>query len=418
MRELDTATVAAAVALRRPARVGRERGGRLPDALRGRARSGPTTSGRDRRGADRRSPGPARRPDELTVFKLARPRGRGPRRGRVRGPARRAKTGPASRSSSDPARGDPAPRGRRSPGPPSARRSSGSTRPSAGRDLSQAREPPADRLLQAPRRLQRGAAGRAGELVAAGLLTASAGQHGPGRRRGRRGSSASRAPSIVPDYAPETKVAAIGAPRRHASSRSPFDELVGGDGERRFDGRRRPLRPSGRGRARHGRERHDRARDPRGPAGSGRRADPVGRRRPHDRHRERDQGSCARRRGSTPSSRTRRRRCHATLAAGEPQEIEYKPSFVDGAGAQALLPRCGRSREPLLDGAPRSRSTRWPSAIRVLAERARIIAEGAGALAPAAALSGRAGEGKIVCIVSGGNIDFAVLSRILAGETP
>ena len=47
-----------------------------------------------------------------------------------------------------------------------------------------------------------------------------------------------------------------------------------------------------------------------------------------------------------------------------------------------------------------------------------MIAEGAGALAPAAALSGRAGEGKIVCIVSGGNIDFAVLSRILAGETP
>ena len=47
-----------------------------------------------------------------------------------------------------------------------------------------------------------------------------------------------------------------------------------------------------------------------------------------------------------------------------------------------------------------------------------MIAEGAGALAPAAALSGRAGEGKIVCIVSGGNIDFPVLSKILAGETP
>jgi threonine dehydratase len=47
-----------------------------------------------------------------------------------------------------------------------------------------------------------------------------------------------------------------------------------------------------------------------------------------------------------------------------------------------------------------------------------VIAEGAGALAPAAALSGRAGEGKVVCIVSGGNIDFPVLSTILAGETP
>ena len=56
--------------------------------------------------------------------------------------------------------------------------------------------------------------------------------------------------------------------------------------------------------------------------------------------------------------------------------------------------------------------------MRLLAERVRVIAEGAGALAPAVALSGRAGGGKIVCIVSGGNIDFSVLARILAGETP
>jgi threonine dehydratase len=53
-----------------------------------------------------------------------------------------------------------------------------------------------------------------------------------------------------------------------------------------------------------------------------------------------------------------------------------------------------------------------------MAERARVIAEGAGALATAVALSGRAGTGKIVCVVSGGNIDFSVLTKILLGETP
>ncbi len=109
---------------------------------------------------------------------------------------------------------------------------------------------------------------------------------------------------------------------------------------------------------------------------------------------------------------------NATLEAGTPQKIEYRQSFVDGAGAKALLPKMWTLVEPLVDGAHRVSLDEVASAIRVLAERVRVIAEGAGALAPAAALSGRAGEGKIVCIVSGGNIDFPVLSRILAGETP
>ena len=56
--------------------------------------------------------------------------------------------------------------------------------------------------------------------------------------------------------------------------------------------------------------------------------------------------------------------------------------------------------------------------MRLLAERVRVIAEGAGALATAAALAGRAGGGKIVCIVSGGNIDASRLATILGGETP
>jgi threonine dehydratase len=109
---------------------------------------------------------------------------------------------------------------------------------------------------------------------------------------------------------------------------------------------------------------------------------------------------------------------NATLEAGSMQTIEYRQSFVDGAGAKALLPKMWGLVEPLIDGAHRVSLDEVASAIRVLAERVRVIAEGAGALAPAAALSGRAGEGKLVCIVSGGNIDFAVLSTILSGETP
>jgi len=53
--------------------------------------------------------------------------------------------------------------------------------------------------------------------------------------------------------------------------------------------------------------------------------------------------------------------------------------------------------------------------VRTLAERVRVIAEGAGALAPAAALSGRAGRGTIVCVVSGGNINLDKLAEILGG---
>jgi threonine dehydratase len=109
---------------------------------------------------------------------------------------------------------------------------------------------------------------------------------------------------------------------------------------------------------------------------------------------------------------------NATLAAGTPQEIVYQPSFVDGAGSKALLPKMWALGEPLLDGAYRVSLDETAAAIRLLAERTRVIAEGAGALAPAAALSGRAGKGKLVCVVSGGNIDFSTLSVILAGETP
>jgi threonine dehydratase len=108
----------------------------------------------------------------------------------------------------------------------------------------------------------------------------------------------------------------------------------------------------------------------------------------------------------------------ASLAAGAPTEIDYQPSFVDGAGGRALLPTMWARARELVDAAVAVPLDEIAAATRLLATRARVVAEGAGALALAAALRGDAGEGQVVCIVSGGNIDAAVLSRILAGETP
>jgi threonine dehydratase len=108
----------------------------------------------------------------------------------------------------------------------------------------------------------------------------------------------------------------------------------------------------------------------------------------------------------------------AALAAGEPVEVEYTPSFVDGAGARTALPSMWPRVRELIDGAYVVSLDETADAVRLLAERVRVIAEGAGALALAAALSGRIEGGRIVCIVSGGNIDLPILTRILAGETP
>jgi threonine dehydratase len=107
----------------------------------------------------------------------------------------------------------------------------------------------------------------------------------------------------------------------------------------------------------------------------------------------------------------------ASFAAGEPREVEYRPSFVDGAGARVVDAGMWELARPLVDGALTVSLDDAAAAVRVLAERARVVAEGAGALAVAAALSG-AVEGRVVCIVSGGNIDSARLATILEGRTP
>jgi threonine dehydratase len=109
----------------------------------------------------------------------------------------------------------------------------------------------------------------------------------------------------------------------------------------------------------------------------------------------------------------------ATLQAGTPTAVEYTPSFVDGSGSRELIPRVWEQASQLLDGAVSMPIDQVAETVRLIAERTRVIAEGAGALAACAALNGRLdGAKKAVCIVSGGNIDPAVLSRILIGEQP
>jgi threonine dehydratase len=100
----------------------------------------------------------------------------------------------------------------------------------------------------------------------------------------------------------------------------------------------------------------------------------------------------------------------ASLAAGEPVSIEFEPSFVDGAGGRALLPTMWERARELVDEAVAVPLDEVADAVRVLASRAHVVAEGAGALALAAA---RRREDRCVCIVSGGNIDSSVLARIL-----
>jgi threonine dehydratase len=104
----------------------------------------------------------------------------------------------------------------------------------------------------------------------------------------------------------------------------------------------------------------------------------------------------------------------AALSAGEPVEIDYQPSFVDGSGSRRVLDTMWPRVNELIDGAISVTIDEAAGAVRVLAERAHVIAEGAGALAPAAALAGRAGGGRVVCVVSGANIDLEKLAEILA----
>jgi len=105
----------------------------------------------------------------------------------------------------------------------------------------------------------------------------------------------------------------------------------------------------------------------------------------------------------------------AALAAGHPVDVDYRASFVDGSGSRRVLETMWPLVAPLVDGAVAVPVPEVAAAVRVLAERVRVVAEGAGALALAAALAGHAGTGKVVCVVSGGNINLAKLAEILTG---
>lgn len=104
------------------------------------------------------------------------------------------------------------------------------------------------------------------------------------------------------------------------------------------------------------------------------------------------------------------------LAAGRPTTITYTPSFVDGIGSAGVLDDMWPIARSLLDGSLVQTLTDVADAIRLLVERHRVIAEGAGATSVAAALAGKAGGGKVVCVVSGGNIDIEKLTKILTHE--
>ena len=106
----------------------------------------------------------------------------------------------------------------------------------------------------------------------------------------------------------------------------------------------------------------------------------------------------------------------ASIDAGSPQTIDYTPSFVDGIGAKTVFPNMFERAQQVLDGSITATLDEIASALRLVAERNRVIAEGAGATPVACALNGKAGTGKVVCIVSGGNIDFGKLCAILTGS--
>src|SRR5947208_7878311 len=99
---------------------------------------------------------------------------------------------------------------------------------------------------------------------------------------------------------------------------------------------------------------------------------------------------------------------------GSPQVFEnFKQSFVDGAGGQSMFPRMWERMKPVVDGYIVVSLDETKRAMRLMAEKTRIISEGAGALPAAAALTGKAGKGPIVAIVSGGNIDLKKFSELI-----
>ena len=104
-----------------------------------------------------------------------------------------------------------------------------------------------------------------------------------------------------------------------------------------------------------------------------------------------------------------------SLREGGPRKFPgWQSSFVDGAGGQSVTERMWQRMQLVADGAITVSLDQTAEAMRLIAEKTRTIAEGAGALSLAAALTGEAGEGPIVCVVSGGNIDLKTFAGLVA----
>jgi len=104
-----------------------------------------------------------------------------------------------------------------------------------------------------------------------------------------------------------------------------------------------------------------------------------------------------------------------SLREGSPQRfMDWEASFVDGAGGKSVTERMWERMRPVTDGTITVTLGQTREAMRLIAEKSRTIAEGAGALSLAAALTGGAGEGPIVCVVSGGNIDLGKFAELVA----
>ncbi|HEV2030456.1 MAG TPA: pyridoxal-phosphate dependent enzyme [Candidatus Dormibacteraeota bacterium] len=108
----------------------------------------------------------------------------------------------------------------------------------------------------------------------------------------------------------------------------------------------------------------------------------------------------------------------AAIAAGRAVECPRTPTFVDGIGARTMLVEMWPPARRLLAGSLVVSLTEVAAAIRMLVERAAVVGEGAAGAAVAAGLKGLGGKGRVVCVVSGGNIDPAVLAKILEGGVP
>jgi threonine dehydratase len=105
----------------------------------------------------------------------------------------------------------------------------------------------------------------------------------------------------------------------------------------------------------------------------------------------------------------------AALDAGRPAEVDYTPSWVDGMGSRSVFPEMWPMVSALVDGSIVVSLDQIADAVRLLVSRARVVAEGAGAASVAAALTGLAGPGPVVAVISGGNLDASTLAMILGG---